>query len=1732
MENQDNSNCNLCNQELKPGLSAIGKKIFQCRNTKCPSGQLISIETRLNTIEKKLNIEYIPICDISVNKKEIIRPIKENYYSDIEMLPLMSLKAAKHKFYELETKLGRRRLLSQIQNVANGMKRAISTTSSSNYSLEKLKNYTILLAYLGKPFVAAKQLLDIGGEETILFMAEIIERANSVLVRSIQRPVDPKTFYSSLFRMANRNELSTKIKDDLRILAGYKPEIKKITPEKIPVSPKQKTKSQTLPIHSINITTHSSYSPKKIKDVSFNSNDHLQFNWLEKFKPKEGWEFTIGANWLRWVGVGIILLSLFALIVWSSQFVQLSERRKIIEITTFLSVIIIAFILHLSSFFLIRRSKQSKIQYNTPLAYSLAFLAFGIYYLIAFTLRFHSSSPISGNESIYLILCLLLIFTLVITAWNHNSSVLFLEGFTFVMWLIWHISSQINTDKLQNFPIDILWFSYFMLILVFLGLAYIRKDMMMTTSIQILAVSVLFFPNSSEVFATHLVVGTFNATTLLLLCISISYFLIGFKFPLGVPNQFNDLISRDHISITSLTPVFASFFLLSYNLISEQTFTPFFFLFTTVYLCLAYYQKDLGMTFLIVLLTQLFWLLSVGTMENTFILIPEINKTLVVLLFLTLINWFIALKFPLEAQPRFWKSIYRKHLTYIAVGPIFISFFIMLTNSISSSIFIIYLVLFCMLWSSIKGSTVETSNFPFDSITTFDFVVYSSIILYLIAIIIHPNDTFGLLLGFFVFPLLMLSTQNIPTKFNQKNEIKEYYVILNNLFTSLTFLIMVISGFFTQFSESVSSIIPIIDLQNEYNWAFLGYLWIIAVSIISITNYRNYISRNISKLVICIIPLFTMALYLLFVPVSDVIAVSFILTSYIQLITLWLFLEKKNDSKTQITTGEHLYVLPSLMLLQVITYLMQKREIINWSLSIGLFINLILPFSLGIIMIVRKKINPVVDSYLIISTPVVTYLLFLLYSSRLQDESWTIQVVFLGVCLFYIYLRILFENRYLKPNNNPQIRLQSFFQSKSTLTIEGLLGNKILFLYLSVIANITIYFSMMLVNTIAISVFLIYLVLCCILWRSIKDFLVDIPDLDLYNVSIFDLMVYTSGFLYFTTILLEPDDSLGFLLGFLVFPLLLVLAQILSEIYSKNKNIEEKYVIINSIYTSLIFIIIAGSGYFSQVSKLISSFVSNPLIIDVNNWVFFGFLWIILISILAVIMFHTNINDYLSKITLCMTPLITLTIYLITVPVSEIIAISFIIASYIYLLILWLLLEKKSDSTTQTTSEEHLYLLPTLALLQVLTHFLQFISIINWTIFIGIGLNLILPLLFGAGMIIRKRVNHVMDSYLILYISIVTCVQFLLIDSQQQSEAWLIQLVYLGVCLAYIYGRIIGEKNTLRMANDSKALLNFIFPRERSFSHAENFGLNLLIMSVLGFISTTICFKFFNSISLPTLTLTFFDSIILLSIVISLILLSLNRRVALMNALTIYTIVIAIRLQFLNEINVSDWNVFIFTGLAIQIIIHLLLIRIDKSERLLGVSTEKWQLKFQGRETWTTDSLQLIALLNPLFLYYFILEVFGTIILSKDNMILSVIIVSILLGIYYVVLTRKNVSNTIIESGLFFSVIIAWGMTSICRELIEMIYFTTACTAFLCILLGLWIFKKEWRFLGLGIIGGTMVFSTLYLVQLSEALLTIIGFGMLGIISIIIGFLYSKFASQFKNREDEEERKEGVIQGL
>ncbi|MHA1969930.1 MAG: hypothetical protein ACW964_19320, partial [Candidatus Hodarchaeales archaeon] len=168
----------------------------------------------------------------------------------------------------------------------------------------------------------------------------------------------------------------------------------------------------------------------------------------------------------------------------------------------------------------------------------------------------------------------------------------------------------------------------------------------------------------------------------------------------------------------------------------------------------------------------------------------------------------------------------------------------------------------------------------------------------------------------------------------------------------------------------------------------------------------------------------------------------------------------------------------------------------------------------------------------------------------------------------------------------------------------------------------------------------------------------------------------------------------------------------------------------------------------------------------------------------------------------------------------------------------------------------------------------------------------------GLLMVTRKRINHLVDSYLITSVSLLTFLQFSFLDSRQQGEPWLIQLVFLGFCLLFLYGRIFSEKNKLKSTYDSQSILKFIFPRS-TFSNKDHFGANLLLLSLLGFVNTTLCFNIFGVAFFPTIVLLIFDSIIVFPFVFGLILLGINRRVAIVNTLTVYGSVILIRLPII-----------------------------------------------------------------------------------------------------------------------------------------------------------------------------------------------------------------------------------------
>lgn len=1308
--------CEFCNEPLQREINSNGYEYLICTNSKCLALRLTRLETRLGSIEKHL-LEIIPKTKEKVVKlpEKVESPIESKVKQissvkiDIQNLSNLSLKDGKVRFYSLQRQLkgSRDRLEFFLEQVAN----------KEFSSPQHLRQWAILMAYSGKPFTTALRVMKVGGSKEYMLLEEIIDRANSV--RTIeQEKIVPKQFYQNLVFRSTKDGLLPEITINfLRIKLD-----KDFTPIEQTKEPEKIVAKKKAPF----------YQP--IKRTEKEAAPSPNISWIDRFRPEEGWEFAIGANWLRWVGVGTILLALFLLVSWSTSQLELTEEQT--SYLEFIGIIVIGGIIHYSSFY-VRRIKERKV-YHLPIAYSLAFLALGIYYIAIFALRFHPSSPVFGDEFLHIYLCILLITISVVTAWRHNSSIVFIEGFGFVLWLIWHISTQ-NLLNNFDFSINILWFCYVIFILAFLGIAYVRKDTVLTTSTQFLSLSLLFLPNSSEVFSSYNIIEELpdlNVTIVLLSVISIIYWIIGFKFPLDIAPQNYDLINRNHLSIATVTPVFASFFLLISKNITSSVFIPYLVIFAILFLSLTYIQKDLGTTFTLVVLIQLLWLISIDFLDNVLLVesIPEINGILFILAFLTFVYWLSAHKFPYDdVKPNFWDFIKRKHLSLAAIGPIFISFILAWFYYLDNSILVLFMILFCVLWSTDR-------------------------------------------------------------------------------------------------------------------------------------NYRFNISS-----------------------------------------------------------------------------------------------------------------------------------------------------------------------------------------------------------------------------------------------------------LTLQNVSSFDLATYISAVLFFILSTLRITDVNSIILGFIAFPLMLIIIQKYSEISLQDQEKQEASGITTIYFVSIIFLTITWKDMWIELGDSLSLFLSDWGI-DIStiglqyghNWAFFGYVWLIIVSLITTIFFNNLIKQKSTKYLIVLSTPITLFVYMTMVQLPEIMALLFVFISYVQLLLFFELFVPKIESEKQSDSR---FLLAALVLLQAIGFSLQLTTVIDMNVLVFILLNAVLPFSLGLFMAFRKRVDYLIDSYLIFSISVITFLQFFILDSNQLDYAWITQLSYLIIGLSYIYCRYFFTRKQLISNSTSPSILGSIYPN-LTITNKEQIGVNILIFSTLGFINTTMCFIVFGADISPILIMLLYDSLIGIPFIFGLIFCGLKYRLATVNALTIYSVGMVLRLPVVYGFDL-DYDLLLLVLMIVQVIIHYLLLSTNKSEEILEFEDHIWQLEFKGIKTWSQDSFRLISVLNPVFFYLFISELSGIFVSGNsffETKSTLIIIIAVLVAIYFVSTTKSKVPLSISESGLFLSVFVIWFFT---LSDLNLIYFSTASTAYLCIIYGFWANGREWRFLGIGFIGLSLLYSSIRVTELSSELERIIGFGILGIISFVIGYVYTRYANRF-----------------
>ncbi|MFW9903299.1 MAG: hypothetical protein ACFFFH_03125 [Candidatus Thorarchaeota archaeon] len=1036
----EGGSCEFCNQPLQIRTDAAGKKYFICSNIKCPTQRLTQIEARLEAIEKILEIK-------SLNKEGTIslKPETEGesiVIQHIRTLPNLSIEEGKHRYYSL---------INQLNGFREKLNLLLERTANDEYAAPRfLQEWTILMAYSGKAFIAAQRILKEKGHSESHFsqasinnyISVIIGRSNSVL-KDEQHKIIPTQFYSHLLNWATNEGFSKKT---LKNLEGKAKIISPIIQERLP----EEISSPSL-VPDIEIT------PSPIKRPIEQPSSK---GWINRFRPQEGWEFTIGANWLRWVGIGIILFALFLLVVWSSSQMKLTEKE--IAFLTFTGFFLSGITLHIFSFVLLRFKERSR--YIPSISSSLAFLSIGIFYIALFVLRFHHSSPVYGieNERIYLILCLLLILICCFTAWGHNSNIIFIEGFSVSLWLFWHISSQILVNHLI-FSVNILWIGYVVCIFAFLGIGYLRKDILLVISIQLMVLILIFLPNSSKIFSTYSILGGYpeiNVTIVLMFIITIFYWVIAFRFPLDITPQFYEILNRNHLSISSVTPIFASFFLLTFRSITGIVFILYLVIFTTLFLGLAYYQKDLGVAFSLIFLTQLLWLVSVGFMDNiTFIeSIPAINGIIIILLFLTFAFWIIAHKFPSdEIEILFGDYISRKHLSIAAIGPLFISFILCLFNFITMNIFVMYLVLFCILWSTNRSFTLEISDLPIQNISLFDIVVYSSAILFLITILLEYNeDMFGVILGFIAFPLLIILNQTLSSMSIHEQEIQKIYPIVNSLFIAIIFSFMTLKDTFSQLGLWTLRIFnewEILNLKYDQTWAFIGYLWVVVVAIINITIFKTHITNILSKIMMVLSSTTIIYVYFSLIDNFSLIHLLFISVGYIHLIIYWIFFTSEIEIKKHPTRDEHLVFIPSIALLQLTGSYFFTTSATSLNDFLPFIVNLLLPFSIGILMILRGYFHHFIDSYLVISTSIFTITQYFYLKVNQQADVWILGLIFITSSLIYIFIRLYFGKKHLKSTSTSPSFLRFFYPALTYSNKEEIGVNLLLLCFLGLINN-------------------------------------------------------------------------------------------------------------------------------------------------------------------------------------------------------------------------------------------------------------------------------------------------------------------------------------------------------------------------------------------------------------------------------------------------------------------------------------------------------------------------------------------------------------------------------------------------------------------------------------------------------------------------------------------------------
>jgi hypothetical protein len=631
-----------------------------------------------------------------------------------------------------------------------------------------------------------------------------------------------------------------------------------------------------------------------------------------------------------------------------------------------------------------------------------------------------------------------------------------------------------------------------------------------------------------------------------------------------------------------------------------------------------------------------------------------------------------------------------------------------------------------------------------------------------------------------------------------------------------------------------------------------------------------------------------------------------------------------------------------------------------------------------------------------------------------------------------------------------------------------------------------------------------------------KKRLFEFPDYPEYVFSLSDLLTYFSMFFYLYILNDEGIYIVITLLGVIFFPVMLLLSQSRTNNLQQNNDFRKIYPLINVIYVGYLFsILLYRDTLKDAVNDLLLFTAQYQLSLNEiqNLLTLILFSWIMVVSLITIHYYRKDIKNWGMKFILMSQYPALFLLVLADHMISISIAYIFLLLEYTYFIICWSLIREDADNVNEVLYKDKI-LLPVFALIQYCGIVLLTWESYSWNIYFGVAMYFLIPLVAALLLLIYNDISDIFDNYFMVSSFLVSI--FLIISvgihlRAPQLDFWIIGIFFLITSLIFIFCRIL-EIDFRQTVTQILPVINTKVAVKREIHAETNLGKFLLFAS-LGFLSNTIsCFSYPDKYQLILILIT-------LDFIIILVLMAMQNRFLTVSTLNIYCVTLFLRL-LAPERSFLEFMIFLGIGILFQIIIHGILLFQDSFKENLNIIILKKEMTLKGVKRGLKDSYQIFSFLNPVFFYFlsgmFINLVINEFEISNISTFDIIIIIALILLPYTIFLSRFNVSRYICEGGLLVNLFLA-GLYSLYN--VEAIYIISALTAFHSILYGFWNNQQGWRITGLGIIGYTLLYGSINLLQISDDLIKILGLGLLGIISLLIGVIYTKFSEKFQEPE-------------